>query len=570
MSCGMTTFMNLFKGGFAIACLMVFFAKETYPRGFMVLPPVRLSPTPSTTKVGKGEDERRPETLTVRVVCHPDYMAIEMDADLLELGFPVDVADLRLGKREDAGEACRAFPTQPDKYIIAAPLTDCGTQHWITEEYLRYSNTLEYSPAPTPDGLVRTQPASFPIECYYKRKFDLSGVSVLPTWVPYMSTRADQGQLDFSLTLMTDDWTYERAPSVYFLGDVINIKAVLLQFNHSPMRVFVDNCVATLTPDVNSEPRYAFIENNGCMLDSYLTGSMSRFQPRQHPGELHISLDAFRFHQDDRSEIYITCLLKAEPIGQGEPTCRACFFNGNSWRSADGEDWVCAGCLPTGDPGKPSSGKKSASPSSTPQSSAGGLGAAYYQGRPKPRSGPSPWKAVVPTSSGWEREQSLGPITVLKRSRRPLAPEALQGPSQALPESKMANHIKAGPRSYSPATSGQEHPKELSQLGYKDDGFNQFIAMWKKRASPKDWAEMMALLQQTSQTSPAVTSAAAEALPTELPDEEQLDTTPGFAYKGQAKEDAVADLSMDTVLFTPAPSQDLVTSGDATETTIKR
>lgn len=66
-----------------------------------------------------------------------------------------------------------------------------------------------------------------------------------------------------SLCHCTDDWQYERPSYQYFLGDIINIEATVKQYFHVPLRVYVDNCVATLSPDMSSSPRYAFIENHG-------------------------------------------------------------------------------------------------------------------------------------------------------------------------------------------------------------------------------------------------------------------------------------------------------------------
>ena len=62
---------------------------------------------------------------------------------------------------------------------------------------------------------------------------------------------------------LVDDWQLERASNVFFLGDLINIEASVVQANHVPLRVFVDTCVATLAPDMNAVPSYAFIEDKG-------------------------------------------------------------------------------------------------------------------------------------------------------------------------------------------------------------------------------------------------------------------------------------------------------------------
>ncbi len=56
---------------------------------------------------------------------------------------------------------------------------------------------------------------------------------------------------------------FERPSKVFFLGDVLNIQASVKQYNHVPLRIFVDHCVATTGPDVNSAPMYSFIENHG-------------------------------------------------------------------------------------------------------------------------------------------------------------------------------------------------------------------------------------------------------------------------------------------------------------------
>lgn len=56
---------------------------------------------------------------------------------------------------------------------------------------------------------------------------------------------------------------FERPSNVFFLGDILNIQASVKQYNHVPLRIFVDNCVATAGTDVNSAPMYSFIENHG-------------------------------------------------------------------------------------------------------------------------------------------------------------------------------------------------------------------------------------------------------------------------------------------------------------------
>jgi len=125
-----------------------------------------------------------------------------------------------------------------------------------------------------------------------RRLQNVSSDALRPTWIPYASTEAGEEVLVFSLKIMmgwyrfslnkplpllaivalpnylfvyffVDDWSYQRPSYSYFLGGVINIEASVKQYNHVPLRVFVDRCVATQVPDVNSLPRYSFIENHG-------------------------------------------------------------------------------------------------------------------------------------------------------------------------------------------------------------------------------------------------------------------------------------------------------------------
>ncbi|XP_062410640.1 zona pellucida sperm-binding protein 3-like [Sardina pilchardus] len=573
----MRKLVSLLCGALTIACLLPVFVSalprsvrpmlgwqqpSSLPQKGVASSPWNPAPAPSRPQVAKGESERRPDITSIKVICHPDYMEIQMDADLLGIGVPADVEDIRLGKSDQ--EACRAIPSESGKFVIAAALTDCGTEHVITAEQLLYKNTLDYSPPLLLGGVIRTQPASFPIECYYKRKFNLSSIPVMPTWVPFLSTRADEGQLAFSLHLMTDDWAFRRASATYYLSDVINIEASVEQFNHNPMRVFVDHCVATVTPAADSVPRYDFVEQ-GCMMDSFLTGSSSQFLPRLQNDKLRFQLDAFRFHQEERSELYISCLLRAETGAEMDGVCRACSFVDNRWQSADSEDWLCDGCVAM--PGSASNQKTSAP---APQSSAGSRGSsssssAMVHLRPRSASNQD-------STRGWEKEERVGPISVMKKTKRPLAqpeaPEAMQGLPQPMPEMKMAASAKPGPRGYSPSSDGL--PRELDKpvTQSPDDGnVNQFFDLWKKHASSKDWAELMGILQKAS--SPAVTTAEPSTAapvtgeePVALEEEPSAAPTPLPLSRGFK----MADLKLDEAPL----KEDVATSGNKDKDSVRR
>lgn len=64
-----------------------------------------------------------------------------------------------------------------------------------------------------------------------------------------------------TIVLCADDWQYKRSSNVFYFGDLIGLEASVRVGYHMGLRVFVSSCVATLDPDINSVPRYVFIEN---------------------------------------------------------------------------------------------------------------------------------------------------------------------------------------------------------------------------------------------------------------------------------------------------------------------
>ncbi|KAA0716549.1 Zona pellucida sperm-binding protein 3 [Triplophysa tibetana] len=377
---------------------------------------------------------------TVAVTCLENYMEIAIKADLFQIGLSVDAAELRLGLDTQPIPACKVRAFSNDTYSIAAQLTDCGTQHWMTDDSLIYTNFLIFSPQPSSDGVIRLEESVVPIECYYSRKFDVTSNPIRPTWISYGSTQSAVENLKFSLKLMTADWQNERPSSVYFLGDIINIEASVLQYHHTKLHVYFESCVATVTPDVNSVPRYKFIENHGCLMDGQLTASKSRFLPRIRNDKLQLQLDAFKFHKEERPEIYITCTLQAYPVMDVvNPTHKACSFIDGSWKSADGGDWACYSCQSPKEfaPSFRTTQEQSGPPSDpTPDQASSAQRHMKFQ--PRTRAGSADFFKSVKTSSdsapswssiiipqeeegesvGWEQERTLGPLAIFSKNTR--------------------------------------------------------------------------------------------------------------------------------------------------------
>ncbi|XP_048835334.1 uncharacterized protein LOC125710092 isoform X47 [Brienomyrus brachyistius] len=279
---------------------------------------------------------------SVRVVCGEDSVMVDVLQDLLAIGQLINASDITLGGCAPTGQDASGTVR------LQSVLQACGSTLMMTADALVYSFALIYTPRGI-NGLpiVRTNGAVVGIECHYLRKQNVSSNALVPTWIPYYATMAAEAQLSFSLRLMDDAWQNERASNVYFLGSVLNIEASVLVGNSQPLRVFVDSCVATLVPDVTSVPSYAFVQNSGCLTDAKVTGSRSQFLPRKQDDKLQLQLDAFRFSQDGRSSLYITCSLRATvasvPVDSQH---KACSFPlaANRWMSVDGNDQVCGCC----------------------------------------------------------------------------------------------------------------------------------------------------------------------------------------------------------------------------------
>ncbi|KAL6460897.1 hypothetical protein MHYP_G00308670 [Metynnis hypsauchen] len=245
-------------------------------------------------------EPRQPvSAVSVAAECGENSVYVEVKKDLFGTGELINPSALSLGGCAAIGEDSAA-----QVLIFEAELQLCNSVLRTTADELVYSFVLQYANEPLGGKpIVRT-----------------SGATV-------------------------DDWRHERPSNQYFLGDLINIEASVMQYNHVPLRIFVDSCVATATPDANAAPRYSFIDHYGCLVDAKLTGSTSHFLPRVQADKLQFQLETFVFQQQRSELIYLTCFLKATPASA--PTDgmhKACSFTANRWMTADDDDRVCGCC----------------------------------------------------------------------------------------------------------------------------------------------------------------------------------------------------------------------------------
>ncbi|XP_042351743.1 zona pellucida sperm-binding protein 3-like [Plectropomus leopardus] len=310
---------------------------------------------------------------SVSAVCGENSVRVEAKMDLLGIGKPVLAADVTLG-------GCPATGEDPEAQVLIfeSELHGCGSQLLMSEDSFIYAFTLHYTPSPLGDSqIIRTRDVTVSIQCHYQRKHDVSSGLLKPIWRPLSVTKASEESLYFSIKLMTDDWQSPRPSTQFLLGDMMKFEVSVRQFHHIPLKVTVDSCVATVVPNIDTVPRYAFLGNNGCLFDSQLTHSSSQFLPRSQDDKLQFEVEAFRFQQDDSGVIYITCSVKATAASAAvDATNKACSFS-NGWREASGSHQVCTCC--------------------------------------DTDCGSGSHNQLAGTGSQWEQETSVGPITVKER-----------------------------------------------------------------------------------------------------------------------------------------------------------
>uniref|UniRef100_A0A3Q3FWH6 Zona pellucida sperm-binding protein 3 n=1 Tax=Kryptolebias marmoratus TaxID=37003 RepID=A0A3Q3FWH6_KRYMA len=342
---------------------------------------------------------------TVAVECRESTAHVEVKKDMFGIGQFISPADLTLG---DCGPI--AEDNTAHVLIYEAALQDCGSVLAMTADSLIYTYTLNYNPKPLGSApVVRTSQAAVIVECHYPRHHNVSSLPIDPHWVPFSAVKMAEEFLYFTLRLMTDDWLYERPSHQYFLGDLIRIEATVKQYFHVPLRVYLDRCIATLAPDVNSSPNYAFIDNHGCLIDARITGSDSKFMARTAENKLQFQLEAFRFQGADSGVMYITCYLIAtstsHPIDNEH---RACSYVGG-WKEASGADGACGSCesgdfvvhsVPAVAPGTSTSGGPGSKPAGPENPS--------YPSNPS-RKVRDVYQTEAPE---WEGQVTLGPFSI--------------------------------------------------------------------------------------------------------------------------------------------------------------
>lgn len=260
----------------------------------------------------------------MKLDCQSDFVSLVWT----ETRPQVDTSLFRLGN-------CFPNSLTPTQAVFTVELDDCKFRQLVTGDQMVYSNNLTYISSPE----SHMRPFSHLIICAYQRPKDWYPV----IYNPVFDTRS-QGELTFQIGLMNDDFSGPAQSSSFHLGSLIPIMASVQQASHQPLQLFIEECVAATTPQLQSKSStYTIINNNGCLVESKV--SHSRFEPRQKPSEISLLLQAFRFPSGE--QVFLHCMLVAwDPVGF-EKTKKACnYIQGHGWKLLDNPSYsnLCDCC----------------------------------------------------------------------------------------------------------------------------------------------------------------------------------------------------------------------------------
>ncbi|KAJ8011767.1 hypothetical protein DPEC_G00061680 [Dallia pectoralis] len=230
---------------------------------------------------------------------------------------------------------CPPSSVSAGEAIFQVELGDCNFKRMVTGDTLMYMNELTFTSAPK----AHVKSFSYPVVCAYERPADWGP----PIFDPVLLHTFGQGDLVFQMEFKKGDLSGPHLPREYPLGSFIHISASVEQKAHQPLVLFLEECVATTTPELESEGLvHPIITNNGCLVDSRT--SNSKFQPRQ-TSELSLTLQAFKFANGD--EVYIHCKLLAWNPSDLDTHRKACHYvKGHGWELLDDpyQSTICDCC----------------------------------------------------------------------------------------------------------------------------------------------------------------------------------------------------------------------------------
>nr|XP_046264682.1 zona pellucida glycoprotein 3f, tandem duplicate 2 [Scatophagus argus] len=231
------------------------------------------------------------------------------------------------------------LPTGEGEAQFNYQFSECKFNRLMKGKRLLYQNELTYRPH------ARPKPAAFvyPIECSYKRPEGWTP----PFLNPGSGVSEGRGRLVFHMALLNEHLTGVAKTNVIPLGSFMPIWAAVEQKSHQPLLLFMEECVAATTPQLQPGSQvYPIISNKGCLLESVRGNSV--FLPRYHSSAVILYLQSFKL---GLGEVYIHCNLVAwdpEVLDESKKACHYVKENGR-WELLDDpfQSSLCSCCEST-------------------------------------------------------------------------------------------------------------------------------------------------------------------------------------------------------------------------------
>ncbi|XP_062394638.1 zona pellucida sperm-binding protein 3d.2 [Sardina pilchardus] len=223
---------------------------------------------------------------------------------------------------------------------------ECGSRRTIVNNRVAYANTLQYAPAITTGPIRRVIPFTLPITCHFNRfhySYKIGYKPKVQTQKFFKSMTSRHAV--YTLTPFDAHWRRLNASGGYAIG-----RPMYFEAEGPPMeidgRLYIHSCHITANKSYTSEPRFAVIDNFGCMTDSK-SSSESRFISYTR-NAVRFSVGAFVFQGVTNKQMFMHCEMS---VGGETPTesDKSCSYNHKTkrWDELHGLDLVCSCCEST-------------------------------------------------------------------------------------------------------------------------------------------------------------------------------------------------------------------------------
>uniref|UniRef100_UPI0037E88625 zona pellucida sperm-binding protein 3 n=1 Tax=Semicossyphus pulcher TaxID=241346 RepID=UPI0037E88625 len=289
-----------------------------------------------STASATGRAAARPKL--IEILCHVDRIYVRLRRELFKTRDAYKY--LKLG-------SCPVNQgTKVHYYFLYLVKTDCGFKKESNVDDLSIRNVIHYKPS-TP--VIREMPFDIPLQCKYPRFFHSFKVGFYPKLQGGTVFKALQPKSSYTLTPQDASGNEIAGAKTYTLGQPMYFEAKRSTSTaNADQRVYVNKCFMTASKDPNSNPKYAVIDNQGCMIDGKLT-DQSKFITGDSMMVQKFSVGALIFKDSvstsTSQQLYMHCEIS---VGKRTPTTssKACNYDATTkkWKELYGDDSVCTCC----------------------------------------------------------------------------------------------------------------------------------------------------------------------------------------------------------------------------------